>query len=76
MVLENMRRDFVNLQDRCRAVIVKKIKCKQDVKKLYLPSRIQSYLSEVIEDTVEPFKLVSQNLNYLESNFLTTIPSK
>lgn len=76
MILENMRRDFVNLQDRCRAVIIKRITRKQDIRTLYLPSRIQSYLAEVIEDTVEPFKLVNQNINFLETNFLTTLPSK
>lgn len=65
-----MKRDFVNLQDRCRAVIVKKIKRKQDLEKLFLPTKIKMYLAEAIEHRIEPFKPVNnQNL----SNNLGTI---
>ncbi|XP_066260094.1 SPRY domain-containing SOCS box protein 3 [Euwallacea similis] len=76
MILENMKRDFVNLQDRCRAVIVKRLNCKEDVKKLCLPLRMQSYLCDVIEDSLDSYRLVSKNLDYLEANFLTSIPGK
>lgn len=54
-----MKRDFVNLQDRCRAVIVKKIKRKQDLEQLFLPTKIKMYLAEAIEDRIEPLKVVN-----------------
>ncbi|KAL1490358.1 hypothetical protein ABEB36_013069 [Hypothenemus hampei] len=78
MVLENMRRDFVSLQDRCRAVIVKRIKFKEDIKFLNIPMRLQSFLCEDMDDSVccETLKTVNQNMDYLESNFLTSIPKK
>lgn len=62
MFLDCTKRDFVNLQDRCRAIIIKKIKHKSDLEKLFLPAQIRLYLSEAIAETLEPFKLVNQNL--------------
>lgn len=62
MYLDNMRRDFVNLQDRCRAVIVELINDKRDLEKLCLPSKIRNYLSEAMVYTIEPFKAVDQNV--------------
>lgn len=50
MTLRCARRDFVNLQDRCRAEIMKHIKTRQDLSKLKLPSIITDYLSEVYND--------------------------
>lgn len=61
MLLDSMKRDFVNLQDRCRAVIVKKIADKQDLENLFVPTKIRGYLAEAIVDSVEPFKPVNQN---------------
>lgn len=58
-----MKRDFVNLQDRCRAVIVKRVKYKKDLEKLLVPPRIKQYLGEAIMDTVNPFKQVNQNIS-------------
>nr|XP_018905064.1 PREDICTED: SPRY domain-containing SOCS box protein 3 [Bemisia tabaci] len=47
MTLMFMRRDFVNLQDRCRAVILKTINNNQQtLEQLQLPSMIKNYLSE------------------------------
>lgn len=46
MTLTYMRRDFVNLQDRCRAVILGIIKSKSDLEKLEVPPLIRDYLSE------------------------------
>lgn len=57
-----MKRDFVNLQDRCRAVIVKRITCKEDLEKLCVPTKIRGYLGEAIIDSVEPFKPVNHNI--------------
>lgn len=75
MVLENTRRDFVNLQDRCRVVIARRIRHKSDVAKLCLPPRIQAYLGEIIDERyIDPYKLVNQTIDYLEMNFLTSIP--
>lgn len=48
ITLRIMKRDFVNLQDRCRSVIVEHFKNKNDLDKLMLPSRITSYLEEGI----------------------------
>lgn len=63
MTLESMKRDFVNLQDRCRAVIVKRIADKKDLEKLLVPPRIRSFLGEAIIDSVLPFKPVNQTVN-------------
>lgn len=63
MTLDSMKRDFVNLQDRCRAVIVKRVKCKKDLDKLLVPPRIKLYLGEAIMDSVNPFKQVNQNIS-------------
>lgn len=60
--LDSMKRDFVNLQDRCRAVIVKRLKDKQDLEQLYVPTKIRSYLAEAIVESVKPFKPVNQNI--------------
>lgn len=62
MTLDGMKRDFVNLQDRCRAVIVKRVKCKKDLEKLMVPSRIKLFLGEAIMDSVSPFKQFNQNI--------------
>lgn len=50
MVLAETRRDFVNLQDRCRAEILKHIKRKSDIEKLELPFVISQYLSCAMSD--------------------------
>lgn len=50
MTLKCARRDFVNLQDRCRAVIMKHIKTRQDLIQLKLPAIISNYLAEVLGD--------------------------
>lgn len=60
MTLESMKRDFVNLQDRCRAVIVKKVSDKKDLEKLMVPPSIRNFLGEAIVDIVQPFKPVNQ----------------
>lgn len=57
-----MKRDFVNLQDRCRAIIVKRVQRKKDLENLFLPTKIQMYLAESIEERVEPFKSVNNQL--------------
>lgn len=51
MVLTTTRRDFINLQDRCRCTILKSIKRKQDLEELCIPFGIQNYLLEAF---VEP----------------------
>lgn len=51
MVLINCRRDFVNLQDRCRAEIMRRIKKRDDLAELKLPIPIIKYLSEVFNDS-------------------------
>lgn len=48
MELGYMQRDFVNLQDRCRAVILDKVKSKSELESLALPPMIKSYLAEAM----------------------------
>lgn len=62
--LAYMKRDFANLQDRCRAVIMDKIKSKDVVDELCLPQRIKTYLSNGIYKIHEPVE------PYLESTFM------
>lgn len=51
MTLTETRRDFVNLQDRCRAEIVKRIKKASDLEQLHqLPNLIKQYLADAIID--------------------------
>ncbi|XP_067006832.1 SPRY domain-containing SOCS box protein 3 [Anabrus simplex] len=60
MTLAVMKRDFVNLQDRCRAVILKRIRQQTQLDKLALPTRIKAYLSEPMIETVQPFQPVNK----------------
>lgn len=48
MTLTSMRRTFVNLQDRCRAVIVKRITGRRQLDDLQVPPRIRSFLAEAM----------------------------
>uniref|UniRef100_A0A034VW88 SPRY domain-containing SOCS box protein 3 n=1 Tax=Bactrocera dorsalis TaxID=27457 RepID=A0A034VW88_BACDO len=57
MTLKCTRRDFVNLQDRCRAEIIKHVKSREDLVKLKLPPLITQYLGEVVND-VAPLRQV------------------
>lgn len=45
MTLAEARRDFVNLQDRCRAEILKRVKTTEQVKQLGLPFLMTRYLT-------------------------------
>lgn len=57
MTLKCARQEFVNLQDRCRAVIMRRLHTIGDVEKLKLPQSISDYLAEVIDD-MEPLRQV------------------
>lgn len=50
MRLTETRRDFVSLQDRCRVVIVKTIKKRDELDALKLPIRITKYLAQAVND--------------------------
>lgn len=65
MTLTLMKRDFVNLQDRCRAVILKQVTSQAQLDKLNLPPRIKGYLSEPLADTVQPFQPVNKYVNLM-----------
>ncbi|XP_047000997.1 SPRY domain-containing SOCS box protein 3 [Schistocerca americana] len=56
MTLITTKRDFVNLQDRCRAIILKYVRTRSDLQLLKLPQSIKEYLSETLTDTVQIFK--------------------
>jgi len=57
MTLKCTRREFVNLQDRCRAVIMRRVRSASQLEKLKLPLPITDYLGEVI-DEMEPLRQV------------------
>lgn len=57
MTLKSARREFVNLQDRCRAVIMRKVRTAGNLDELKLPLPITEYLGEVIDD-MEPLRQV------------------
>ncbi|KAL3281724.1 hypothetical protein HHI36_004928 [Cryptolaemus montrouzieri] len=63
MVLHSMRRDFINLQDRCRAAIIKLVKSKKDLDKLYVPPRIRCYLAEDMLETSIPTELSIKSMS-------------
>lgn len=69
MALGAMKRDFVNLQDRCRAVILKRIRSENDLEKLNLPNRMKAYLREALQDGQErysqPFLPVNKYVHYV-----------
>lgn len=50
MGLGEQRREFVGLQDRCRAVILKHIQHKDDLQHLELPKIVTWYLAEAMPD--------------------------
>lgn len=60
MQLCNTRRDFVNLQDRCRAIIIKHVKTRDRLDQLRLPFRITNYLAEAMTtDSTTPLSPMS-----------------
>ncbi|XP_054285051.1 SPRY domain-containing SOCS box protein 3 [Macrosteles quadrilineatus] len=62
MTLTYMRRDFVNLQDRCRAVILEAIKNKRDLEKLEVPTLIRNYLAEAVSTQFAPINYYVLNV--------------
>ncbi|EEB20512.1 SPRY domain-containing SOCS box protein, putative, partial [Pediculus humanus corporis] len=48
MILNEQRREFVNLQDRCRNIIVKRVKSIELLENLHLPQKIFEYLAEAL----------------------------
>lgn len=62
MVLCNTKRDFANLQDRCRAAIMKQVKTRERLELLKLPLRIKQYLGESICET--PDTILNNFPNY------------
>lgn len=51
MILGNTKRDFANLQDRCRASIMKLVRTRDRLETLKLPFSITNYLSESLCET-------------------------
>lgn len=56
MTLNKQRREFVNLQDRCRDIIVKRVKTVELLENLHLPQRISDYLAEALEEDSRLFQ--------------------
>ena len=53
MSLGVLKRDFVNLQDRCRATVLKHLTREEQIDQLRLPIRIKQYISEGLENFQE-----------------------
>lgn len=64
MILGETRRDFVNLQDRCRAVFMKKIQTRSQLDELNLPHIIVRYLANALHDS-KPFAPVESQDFYM-----------
>ena len=64
MVLCNTKRDFANLQDRCRASIMKIVKSRERLELLKLPLTIKNYLSESICES--PDAILNNFPNYYD----------
>jgi len=65
MFLCETRRDFVNLQDRCRAEIVKRVKTYCDLEKIKLPPSIKKYLADSLHDQATPLTPVENYEIYM-----------
>lgn len=64
MVLCNQKRDFANLQDRCRAAIMKLVRNRERLETLKLPFRIKNYLAESLCET--PDAILNNYPNYYD----------
>lgn len=64
MVLCNTKRDFANLQDRCRAAIMLLVKNRDRLETLKLPFSIKNYLAESLCDT--PDAILNNYPNYYD----------
>lgn len=64
MVLCNTKRDFANLQDRCRAAIMKLVRSRDRLETLKLPFRITNYLAESLCET--PDAILNNYPNYYD----------
>ena len=61
MALGVLKRDFVNLQDRCRATILGQLTHEEQIDQLCLPLRIKQYISEGLENFQEDVALSMNN---------------
>lgn len=61
MSLGVLKRDFVNLQDRCRATILKQLTHEEQIDQLCLPIRIKQFISEGLENFQEDVALSVNN---------------
>lgn len=65
MHLCTTKRDFVNLQDRCRAVLIKLVNSREKLELLKLPLRIKRYLGESICESPETILNNFPNYDYM-----------
>ncbi|XP_035773805.1 SPRY domain-containing SOCS box protein 3-like [Anopheles albimanus] len=70
MILTETRRDFVNLQDRCRAVIIKHINTQEKLDRLALPYCIKNYLAEAVTDSATTTQMRPLDLHMTEHYLL------
>jgi len=61
MSLGVLKRDYINLQDRCRAAILKQLTAEEQIDQLCLPLRIKQYISEGLENFQEDVALQLNN---------------
>ena len=61
-----MKREFVSLQDRCRAVVLRQLTDQQQIDQLPLPKSLKVYVAEGLsEDCQEDIVLVQNNLQQI-----------
>ena len=50
-----LRRDFQNLQDRCRASILSQLTCEEEIEQLELPTTVKHFISEGLDYSQEEY---------------------
>lgn len=65
MSLGIMKREFISIQDRCRAVILRQLTHENQIEELELPRTLKQFILEGLsEDTQEDMALSQNNLNH------------
>jgi len=72
MTVSNMRREYFNLQDRCRDVIRKRMKSDNDITKLRLPTSIEIYLQEDNDENNQKMNESDEQITNYKNSSQTT----
>ena len=63
MALGLMKRDFVSLQDRCRAVILRHLRSEEALEELCLPKSLKLFIGECFEDFKTDAQIKENNVH-------------